>query len=193
MDIDNILHQAWSGYRQGDTATAVRWSQQAVGDFPEHGAAWSCLGACLERSGDLLAADRAFKLAARAKVEPEGRPYRISWRAFTTLVDQATAAIPVRFRPAFAELTVVLADYAEPYLLEGYDDPELLGMFEGTARPDAAQADGISPRIHLWRRAHEHSSSTAKEFRSELRSTLFHEFGHYLGYDEEDLERIGLA
>jgi predicted Zn-dependent protease with MMP-like domain len=27
----------------------------------------------------------------------------------------------------------------------------------------------------------------------EIRITLLHEFGHYLGFEEEDMERLGLA
>jgi predicted Zn-dependent protease with MMP-like domain len=34
---------------------------------------------------------------------------------------------------------------------------------------------------------------TREELEAEVRSTLWHEFGHYLGYDEDDLEKLGLG
>ncbi len=87
----------------------------------------------------------------------------------------------------------MLADYAEPALLEGFDEPELLGLFAGSERGDLAEAGepAVSPRIYLFRRAHEHQCSSRREFDAEVKQTLYHELGHYLGYDEEQLDELG--
>jgi predicted Zn-dependent protease with MMP-like domain len=50
----------------------------------------------------------------------------------------------------------------------------------------------VSPRIHVWRRSHEHSCGSTQQLDDEIRQTLHHELGHYLGYDEDGLEKLGL-
>ena len=103
--------------------------------------------------------------------------------------------LPVKLRNALEEVTLVLADYAEPALLEGHDEPELLGLFDGVER--AAQNESetpvVSPHIYVFRRAHEHATASRSEFDSEVRQTLWHELGHYLGYDEDGLMQLGLG
>lgn len=189
---DALVERAWRAYRQADAAGAAILAQRAADADPAWGEAWFVLACARERGGDLVAADAAFRRATQAERDPAGPPFRCSWRHFRRLVDEAAAAIPERLRPAFAELTLALEDYASPTVLDGYDEPELLGMFVGTPRGEEAAPGELSPRIHLWRRAHEHACTDAEAFAAEVRTTLFHEFGHYLGYDEEGLEKLGL-
>lgn len=187
------LATAWTAYRRNDHPAMLTAAANLVKHHDRHGEAWFWVGCLRERMGDLMNADNAFRRAARAPDEPTGHPYRCHWRTFQRAVDAATAAIPLGLRPAFAELTIELGDYAEPEQLEGLDEPELLGMFSGAPKGESPAPGELSPRIHLWKRAHEHSVSDSRAFTAEVRTTLFHEFGHYLGYDEDDLEKIGLG
>ena len=73
-------------------------------------------------------------------------------------------------------------------------DEDLLGLFEGNSRldPSPEHPDEL-PRIrlfldNLW----EHSEADLATFREELRITLLHELGHYLGLDEEQVAALGL-
>jgi predicted Zn-dependent protease with MMP-like domain len=182
------LATAWTAYRRNDQAAMLTAAGNLVKHHPRHGEAWFWAGCLRERLGDLMGADNAFRRAARAPDEPVGMPFRCHWRTFQRAVDAASAAIP-----AFAELSIELGDYAEPWQLDGIDEPELLGLFSGPAKGEEAAPGELSPRIHLWKRAHEHSVGDARAFTAEVRTTLFHEFGHYLGYDEDDLEKIGLG
>jgi predicted Zn-dependent protease with MMP-like domain len=73
---------------------------------------------------------------------------------------------------------------------------EALGWFEGCSLLE--DADGQAslealPRIELhvaslW----EHSGRRVKAFRQEVRVTLWHEIGHFLGLDEEEVAAMGL-
>ncbi|MCS6969467.1 MAG: metallopeptidase family protein [Planctomycetota bacterium] len=188
------LTAAWKAYRHGDPAQGVRHAERALAADAEDGEAWYALACNLERSEAYIAADRAFLRAARARYRPQAPPWRVSWARFQRAVRAAVDALPMPLRAALDELTLVLADYPEPYLLEGYEDPELLGIFEGEPRTERGQHSGsLSPRLHLWRRPHEHAADSAAAFDAEIRQTLHHELGHYLGFDEDELERLGMG
>lgn len=190
--IADRLARLWESYRADDAATGAALGEELVREFADHGEAWFWLGCCRERLGQLRAADRAFLRANRARLEPQAGPYRVAWRHFQQAVDTAADSLPPQLRAALEEITLVLADHAEPALLEGHDEPELLGLFDGVER---SERDGSgpcpSPRIYLFRRAHEHLCASRSEFDAEVRQTLWHELGHYLGYGEEELEALG--
>lgn len=74
-------------------------------------------------------------------------------------------------------------------------DGDLLGLFEGASRGGEGPG-GLEdlPRIrlfldNLW----EHGGRHAQGFREEVRITLLHEIGHYLGLDEDQVAALGLA
>lgn len=78
----------------------------------------------------------------------------------------------------------------------GHDDEgDLLGVFEGNTRDDPEpQSAAELPRIqlfldNLW----DFTDGDVSEFREEVKKTLLHELGHYLGLDEEEVEMLGLA
>jgi len=78
-------------------------------------------------------------------------------------------------------------------LAEGFE-PDLLGLFDGTAYHEELSTDQPSPpQIFLYL---ENLFNFAEDdpvlFREEVRLTYLHELGHYLGWDEEDLAARGL-
>ncbi|GDY13841.1 hypothetical protein LBMAG53_27190 [Planctomycetota bacterium] len=180
----------WRCYRDDRAAAGAALAAKAREEFGDHGELWYAEACCLERVGRFIDADQAFRRANRAGRFPIALPCRVSWRRFQRAVDAAIAALPDPLRDAFAETTLVLADYAEPSLLADAEEPELFGLFEGPVRSERDHG-GISPRIHLWRRAHEHGCGSVRELDAEVRQTLWHELGHYLGYDEDELDALG--
>jgi predicted Zn-dependent protease with MMP-like domain len=187
------LAAMWEAYRLDQAARGVELGTQLVSQHPDHGESWFWLGCCQERLRDYRPADHSFMRAARARTEAQPPPFRVSWRHFQHAVESAGDALPPKLRSALEEVSLVLADYAEPVLLEGFDEPELMGLFVGSERGDLAEAGTpqVSPRIYLFRRAHEHSCANRREFDAEVRQTLYHELGHYLGYDEDELDALG--
>ena len=188
------LAQIWELYRSDDSAAGAVVAKAAVQDMPEHGELWFWLGCCQERLGELRAADHSFLNAGRARIEPQAGPFRVSWRHFQQAVDLAADGLPTKLRNALEEVTLVLADYAEPALLDGHDEPELLGLFDGIERAEQSGSDAptVSSRIYVFRRAHEHATASRAEFDAEVKQTLWHELGHYLGYDEDGLTQLGM-
>lgn len=194
MPAEHHIEAAWAAYRRDRPLVGIGHARQAVEADGTDGESWYALACNLERAGRLREADRAFAAAARAPANPVAAPFRVTWSRFQRAVADAAAALPPDMRAALDEVTLVLGDYAEPYLLEGHADPELLGMFEGAERAEREGLHGmVSPRIHLWRRSHEHAAGSARDFAAEVRQTLHHELGHYLGYDEDSLEGLGLG
>jgi len=74
-------------------------------------------------------------------------------------------------------------------------EDDLLGLFEGCslADPEAETAAHLpSVRLfvdNLW----EFAGGNVRRFRNEVRLTLLHELGHYLGLDEAGVAELGLA
>lgn len=74
-------------------------------------------------------------------------------------------------------------------------DRDLLGLFEGASRMEASPGSaGEAPRIrlfldNLWEAAEQDPDT----YRQQVRITLLHELGHYLGLDEDQVADLGLA
>jgi predicted Zn-dependent protease with MMP-like domain len=78
-------------------------------------------------------------------------------------------------------------------LAEGWE-PDILGLFVGPPRnedPDAAEPLPSQVLLFLdniW----DYAEGDEAVYRDEVRITYLHELGHYLGWDESDLEARGL-
>ena len=72
-------------------------------------------------------------------------------------------------------------------------EADTLGLFVGAAYGEAVVPSPIPSQIilfldNLW----DQSEADELDFRREVRTTLLHELGHYLGWDEDDLTERGL-
>ena len=105
------------------------------------------------------------------------------------------AALPDAIRDQAASCAIELLDRPSARQLREGVDEDLLGLFEGASRlepPPETPAD--VPRVslfleNLWWEAEEDPDV----FREEVRITLLHELGHYLGFDEDQVADLGLA
>ena len=52
---------------------------------------------------------------------------------------------------------------------------------------------GYADVVLLFQRNLERCGASRQEVSKELKITLLHEYGHYLGFDEEELEHLGLG
>ncbi len=73
-------------------------------------------------------------------------------------------------------------------------DPDLLGLFVGPNCAEGVESgDPLPPEIllfleNLW----DYADGDEELFREEVRVTYYHELGHYLGLEEDDLDDRGL-
>ncbi len=157
------------------------------------------LGLLLERAGDWAAADACFLEAARRDPERFHRPVRLTRPEFDREVRQAARRLPRQFRKHLDRVPVVVQDLPALELLRGGDevlDPDILGLFDGTPLPETSSLDGDTLRpnyIYLFQRNLERFARDRAELTEQISVTLYHELGHYLGFEEEDMDDLGLA
>lgn len=106
------------------------------------------------------------------------------------------AALPPDLRACLEDLAITLDPRPTPdeEMQEG-DDEALLGLFVGPSYAEAGDTpDPIPSAIRLFvDNLRDEAGDDPARFRQEVRTTLLHELGHYLGLDEDELERRGLA
>ena len=160
--------------------------------------ALSVAGMVEERAGRIENADALFAKAAGIDPERFPRPVRLSREAFEGVVDRAAVMLPREFQERLGEVAVVVEDVPpEEILLEEAPplDPELLGLFVGTAineRTFASSGVEAPPRILLFQRNLERFARDEAELRIEIARTLHHELAHYLGFAEDEMAGLDL-
>lgn len=111
------------------------------------------------------------------------------------VAEQALAKLPPDLREAAADCAIEFAVMRDCLGAEPGLDEDLLGLFEGCSRLEPrTESPQDLPRVrlfldNLW----DYSNGDVAAFREEVRITLLHELGHYLGLDEEQVEELGLA
>jgi predicted Zn-dependent protease with MMP-like domain len=151
------------------------------------------------REDPRLAALAARHFERAARLDPEGFtvPRALSTEEFDAVLEEAVRSLPAKVGRALEEVTIAVDDYPDERLLEGADDlcgPDLLGLYTGTALPDRHHLDSgrLPDVIHVFKRNLEIACADRDELVREIRDTLLHEVGHYLGLDEDELEGLGL-
>ena len=112
-----------------------------------------------------------------------------------TVIRQVLSRLPAPIQEKTAGCPVVV-EWIEQAAAEDPELPEdLLGLFEGRAFGEPDDEHPVSlPRIRLFLdNIWEQAGRDRQAFREELRITLLHEIGHYLGLDEAQVEALGLA
>ena len=114
---------------------------------------------------------------------------------FARLVEDALREIPRRFRVAMKNVAVIVEDEPSPAILDEMDiDPgdTLFGLYQGTPLPERGWAYGntLPDRISIFQRPIEEACQDDEEIRDCVAETVIHEFGHYFGMSEEEIEEI---
>ena len=128
---------------------------------------------------------------------------RMSRREFVRLVRQAYEDVPLRVKRALANVDISVEEYPDPEVVllgdlagshegEGGGDVTLFGLYVGVPLPERTGGEPDLPdRIVIYRQPILQGCKNLTEARKEIRITLLHEVGHYLGMDEHDLDRLG--
>lgn len=148
--------------------------------------------------GDEEAADGYLARAHRADPDAYPLPARLDPREFDRVVAEAAAELPEPFRAAFEE-TPVLIDPVPSRELAAADPagtpPDVLGLFVGASmlERDVYDAPAHPAAIWLFQRNLERVCADREELVEQIRTTLYHELGHLLGFDEHGVDEMGLG
>lgn len=147
--------------------------------------------------------DEAERLFARAEELQEDmypRPIRMEGDAFERAATEALRSLPESIQQYVSGCAIAIEDLPDAELLARENlSPQVLGLFLGTpaTEPGASPTFGTSPaessRILLFKRNLEKVAATHDELVEQIQITVKHEIGHYLGLDDDDLERLGLG
>jgi predicted Zn-dependent protease with MMP-like domain len=115
--------------------------------------------------------------------------------AFTRLVEEALTEIPRRFREAMTNVAVVVEDEPSPQVLaelEMEPGESLFGLYQGTPLPERSWTHGntLPDRISIYQRPIEEAAEDHEDIIVCVAETVIHEFGHYFGLSEEEIEAI---
>ena len=114
---------------------------------------------------------------------------------FSRLVEEALQEIPARFRNEMQNVAVVVEDEPPPELLEEMEvEPgdTFFGLYQGTPLPERGWTYGntLPDRISIYQLPIEEACEDDEEIRDCVAETVIHEFGHYFGMSEEEIEEI---
>lgn len=157
-------------------------------------------GLLLEHAGKFAEADACFAAAAALGPEKYRVPTRLSRQQFDREVRKAARKLPRQFRQALDRVPVVVQDLPHLELASDTDivelPPDILGLFEGVPLPETEAMEVVATRpncIYLFQRNLERAALDADDLIAQIEITLYHELGHYLGFEEEDMDDLGLA
>jgi predicted Zn-dependent protease with MMP-like domain len=108
--------------------------------------------------------------------------------AFEAVVDEALDAIPRRLLEVLENVAIIVED--EP----PSDEPDLLGLYEGTPITERDQwwgAGSLPDRILIFQGPLQRMCSSLPELREEIAVTVVHEIAHYFGIDDDRLHELG--
>jgi len=114
---------------------------------------------------------------------------------FEKLVEEALKEIPRRFRKAMHNVVVVVEDEPSPEVLAEMEiEPgdSLFGLYHGTPLTERSWGYGnnLPDRISIYQKPTEEACEDDDEIRDCVAETVIHEFGHYFGLSEEEIEEI---
>lgn len=120
---------------------------------------------------------------------------------FERLVAQAVQDLPAEFREHLEDVTIMIEDWPDEDILaeaECQHQSELLGYYRGVPLTDQYESLSVaSPlqsasQIFLFRQPILDQCASDREVRRCIRDTLHHEIAHHFGFDDDELEEMGV-
>ena len=107
-------------------------------------------------------------------------------------VDATLKSLPVPLQAKARALPVTYEPWPSDALIEDGIAPDTLGLFVGGEFAEGEHAVLPAQIILFLENVWDMVEGDEDEFRLEIRTTLLHELGHYLGLDEDELLDRGL-
>ena len=194
-------------FEMGSYEEARRVLERAAAGEPDSPHIVYSLGLIMERlaheGGDsesieaaVHAAELAFSRANALDPVQFPVPVVVSDDFFDEAVQEALDNLPRSVREYIADVPVIVEDFPSLELVRRERvSPQILGIFMGVPRTEAAVTEQVPDldRVILFKRNLEKICRDRDELIEQIQITVRHEIGHYLGLDENDLDRLGLS
>ncbi|HEX2574340.1 MAG TPA: metallopeptidase family protein [Polyangia bacterium] len=185
--------QAWLDLDEFDRAE--KELQKAIaqeGDFADAHHALGLVHAARDHHDRMI---EAFVRVRDLDLAEPAAPWALPKERFAELAEKAHAELPERIRELLANVPILVEDYPSRQQVDEGEDPRMMGFFSGVPHPEASSVGGPPHLDHvvLYQRNIERVAHTPEEVAEEIRVTLIHETGHFLGLSEEELEEMGLG
>lgn len=121
--------------------------------------------------------------------------YSMERERFEELVEEALDELPIKFRKRIQNLAVVVEDKPSREVYErtgGSPFGLLLGLYHGVPFKHRGPFYGNLPPdvITIYQKPIEQICTTEEEIKKKVREVVFHEIGHYFGFNDKELKEI---
>ena len=186
----------WTLGECGRSAEAEAPLLRAVKIDPDFADAWHDLALAREALGNFDGMQEAFARVYALDTAEDQQPTRFEPEQVLKWANHAIAALPASVQNVIPQLPIFVQDYPDDWIIEESPyDPRLLGLFDGPTYAEVHGSDtgGVNAHIYLYQRNLERVCPGPREMAEQVRITLHHEVGHFLGLDEAELHDRGLG
>jgi predicted Zn-dependent protease with MMP-like domain len=186
-------------YSFNDPGAAIKIINDLIGGVPLHADeeadARHLLAAAHERRNDRQSMVREWLAVLRLDAASEEPEPVLSPSAFSAIAERALGELPDELLAKLANVPIIVDDRPNEQMVLDSIDPRTLGLFSGYALPDQSVMAGAPQTgvIHLFQRNLEAESDDEDDLADQIRVTVLHETAHFFGWDDDDLERMGLG
>ena len=184
-----------SHYELGEFEAARACFEKLLAIDPDRAEAWFDLSCAAEHLGDTETATKAESRASELDSENYGIAPRRSPEEFDEILQQAIERLPEEFQDQLESTPVVVQPLPTKEMMgEGGISPDTLGLFVGENNHEQSVLHSpTSPQcLFLFQRNIERIALDDEDLVEQIHITLYHELGHLLGWEEEDMEEHGL-
>ncbi len=190
---------AWIQFEQLRFGEARNAINRALRLDPTNAEAYYVRAMLRERRLEHESALRDYTRAHRHGLEAFPMPVRLDDASVAAIVEEALSVLHPSIQEYLLQVAILLEDVPAEELLREYEPPappaEILGYFAGVSLAERSIEDpwsNLPSAIVLFRCNLQRIASDPERMVEELRVTVFHEVGHFLGLNEDDLKARGL-
>ncbi len=105
------------------------------------------------------------------------------------IYESVVESLPTDLKEAARSVLIIAED-----LPPDWPEDELLGLYDGIPLSERGIDNQplVPDRIFIYRIPLMGMCRNLSQLRREIRATIIHELGHYFGFDEDELEQMGL-